>query len=81
MSNICHDSIDMEGKSVGGWRIGDSRFVEHLFTDDDVSSFSELTGDYNPLHLDHNYASTTAAGGKVVHGMLVASFISTLIGM
>ena len=31
--------------------------------------------------MDSNYASTTAAGGRVVHGMLAASFISTLVGV
>jgi 3-hydroxybutyryl-CoA dehydratase len=68
-------------KSVGGWRLGDRRTVEHLFTKEDLHAFADLTGDYNPLHMDHSYASTTAAGGQVVHGMLVVSFVSTLIGM
>jgi acyl dehydratase len=68
-------------KSVGGWRLGDRRTVEHLFTKEDLHAFADLTGDYNPLHMDYSYASTTAAGGQVVHGMLAASFISTLIGM
>lgn len=77
------DKQNIEGKeqSIGGWCVGDSRIIEHQFTESDVSSFAELTGDYNPLHIDHNYASTTSAGGQVVHGMLVASFVSTLIGM
>ena len=67
--------------SVAGWKLGDFRSVEHQFTIEDLHAFAKLTGDYNPIHMDKNYASTTAVGGQVVHGMLVASFISTLIGM
>ena len=67
--------------NVEGWCVGDSRIIEHQFTESDVSAFAELTGDYNPLHINQKYASTTASGGQVVHGMLAASFVSTLIGM
>jgi 3-oxoacyl-[acyl-carrier protein] reductase len=66
--------------SINDWKEGDSRSIVHKFTADDVKVFSELTGDKNPLHTDNNFASTTAAGGQVVHGMLAASFVSTLIG-
>lgn len=46
-----------------------------------VAAFAQLTGDYNPLHMDKAYASTTEFGERVAHGMLVASFFSTLVGM
>jgi len=67
--------------AVGGWRVGDYRTIAHEFTLDELSAFAGLTGDYNPLHVDARYAESTPAGGQVVHGMLAASFISTLIGM
>jgi len=81
MTIVDDDNIKNGDQSVGGWCVGDSRIIEHKFVEKDVVSFAELTGDYNPLHIDQNYASTTAAGGQVVHGMLAASFVSTLIGM
>jgi 3-oxoacyl-[acyl-carrier protein] reductase len=46
-----------------------------------VLTFAELTGDYNPLHLDEEFARQSAFGKPVVYGMLSASFISTMIGM
>jgi hypothetical protein len=47
----------------------------------DVDTFADLSGDKNPLHTDDTYASTTQFKQRVVHGMLTASFFSTLVGM
>jgi 3-oxoacyl-[acyl-carrier protein] reductase len=60
---------------------GDESSLQHRITAEDVAAFAALTGDYNPLHVDPDYAKTTEFGKQVVHGMLSASFISTLIGM
>lgn len=46
----------------------------------DVKRFVEMTGDDNPLHVDRDYAEQTSFRDIVVHGMLGASFISTVIG-
>ena len=67
--------------TAGGWKVGDSRTIDHVFTLDELTAFAQLTGDYNPLHLNAEYAEVTPAGGRVVHGMLAVSFVSTLIGM
>jgi len=40
----------------------------------------ELTGDNNPIHVDEQYAAGIGVGGRVVHGMLTASFVSTVVG-
>lgn len=61
--------------------VGDHASLAHAIVADDVSRFAALTGDHNPLHVDPEYARTTEFGKPVVHGMLSASFISTLIGM
>jgi len=63
------------------WSAGDSRTLTHRFTAADVERFTELTGDRNPVHVDPAYARQTALGTPVVHGMLAASFVSTLVGM
>ena len=52
-----------------------------VLTEPDVEAFARLCGDYNPLHMDSGYARQTHLGRRVVHGMLVASYVSTLIGM
>jgi 3-oxoacyl-[acyl-carrier protein] reductase len=59
---------------------GDSASLVKSITEADVRKFVELTGDDNPLHVDSDYANRTPFKEVVVHGMLGASFISTVIG-
>jgi len=51
------------------------------FTEDDVRRFIEITGDVNPLHVDDAFAAQTQFGKRVLHGMLTASILSTMVGM
>lgn len=46
----------------------------------EVARFAELSGDFNPLHFSEDFAGTTIFKGPIVHGMLTASLISTVIG-
>lgn len=54
--------------------------ISHKITKKDISDFVSLTGDDNRLHIDPEYAARTKFKKPVAHGMLGASFISTLIG-
>jgi 3-oxoacyl-[acyl-carrier protein] reductase len=63
-----------------GIKIGDTRTLKKKITELDVRKFVEITGDDNPLHVDRKYAEATSFRDIVVHGMLGASFISTVIG-
>ena len=60
--------------------VGDVRTLKKAITSEDVRRFVELTGDDNPLHVDATFAESTPFKSVVVHGMLGASFISTVIG-
>ena len=61
--------------------IGDEFSTTRTFTADDVRRYAELTGDFSPLHVSPEFAATTEFGGCVVHGLLVASLFSQLVGM
>jgi len=61
-------------------QVGDIEQIKHKITEKDIDRFVELTGDDNKLHVDETYAETTPFKKPVVHGMLSASFISTIIG-
>jgi 3-oxoacyl-[acyl-carrier protein] reductase len=60
--------------------VGDEAEVVRTVTADDVATFARLTGDDNPLHMDEAFAAATTFRKRVVHGMLTASFLSTVIG-
>jgi 3-oxoacyl-[acyl-carrier protein] reductase len=60
--------------------IGDKQTLQHVITKDDIEKFVQLTGDDNRLHVDEKFASKTSFKKPVAHGMLGASFISTIIG-
>lgn len=61
-------------------QVGDVETLTKKITEADVRKFVEMTGDDNPLHVDRAFAETTSFKDIVVHGMLGASFISTVIG-
>lgn len=70
------ESLEFEDIQIG------MEFVfEHTFTYENVWQFAELSGDYSPLHVDPAYAATTEFGKCVVHGILLASLFSQLVGM
>src|SRR3989344_447305 len=62
-------------------KIGDQFSFEHFIDEDSVNKFASLTGDFNPLHINQKYAEKTEFGGRISHGMLLASLFSTLVGM
>lgn len=62
-------------------QVGAEYFLEHLITYSDVKTFADLTGDFNPVHLDFEFALQTQFGKPIVHGMLSAAYISNVIGM
>ena len=43
--------------------------------------FGRDTGDYNPLHMSEEYASSTSFKKRVCSGMFLSSFFSRLVGM
>lgn len=62
------------------FNVGEEATFSKTFTQEDVQKFSGLSGDTNPIHLDENYARQSRFGGRIIHGMLVASLISSALG-
>ena len=60
--------------------VNDKAEFSHRITQSDIDKFVDLTGDDNKMHTDDEYASRTSFKKPVIHGMLGASFISTVIG-
>lgn len=60
--------------------VGDTATITHTITSDDIKKFVDLSGDDNRLHIDSEFARKTSFKKPVAHGMIGASFISTIIG-
>ena len=61
--------------------MGDEASVSKTISETDVYNFAGICGDFNPIHVNKESAKGARFGDRICHGMLVASFISTVIGM
>lgn len=61
-------------------KVGQTETLSRRITAEDVEAFARLSGDYNALHIDEEFAARTEFTQRVVHGFLHASLLSTLVG-
>ena len=66
--------------SLNDLNVGDTFRREYSVTDGDVQKFGEISGDFNPAHFDEAYAKGTVFKGRIAHGMLSTSYLSTVLG-
>ena len=60
-------------------RLGQQADIKRSFSEQDVNDFARLSGDFNPIHVDPEFAKTTIFGQRIVHGVLVSSLFSNLL--
>ena len=48
-------------------------------TQPDINKYAEASGDYNPIHIDEQFAAATPLGGTIAHGMLVLAYMSEML--
>ena len=61
-------------------QLNDSGSFTKTITERDVFEFADASGDFNPLHIDEEYARRSRFGKRIVHGILMAGIISTVLG-
>jgi len=61
-------------------KIGDKFSTSKQITDEVVRAFAELSGDFNPIHLDEEFAAKTRFGKRIAHGMISGALISAVLG-
>ena len=72
--------VIMLGKTIAEIKIEDSAEFSKTIAEADIYLFAGVTGDLNPAHINEEYAKNTFFKGRIAHGMLLAGFISTVIG-
>jgi 3-hydroxybutyryl-CoA dehydratase len=60
--------------------VGDCGSFTKTISESDVFAFADASGDYNPLHIDEEYARKSIFGRRIAHGILTAGIISTVLG-
>jgi 3-hydroxybutyryl-CoA dehydratase len=71
----------MIGKTIDQLRLGDAAEFTKTISESDIYVFAGVTGDFNPAHINETYAQSTFFKTRIAHGMLLAGFISAVIGM
>ncbi len=61
-------------------QVGQAAHYGRTISEADIVLFAGVSGDDNPVHLNEIYASESMFKGRIAHGMLTASYISTVIG-
>lgn len=70
----------LKGLTIQDLQLGQSASFTKTITNKDVLLFAEISGDDNPVHVDEAYAQTTMFKGRIVHGALVSSLFSKILG-
>ncbi|MCS4505581.1 (R)-specific enoyl-CoA hydratase [wastewater metagenome] len=70
----------MDGYCLEDLSEGMTARLRKTVTEADIGLFAGVTGDFNPLHVDAEYAGETPFGGRIAHGMLTAGLVSAVLG-
>ena len=75
MTTTTHQGYFLEDLSIGM-----AAEKTMIVSAEKINAFAELSGDFNPVHMDAEYAATTMFGKRIAHGALSASLISAVLG-
>ena len=70
----------MLGKTIEEIEVGDRAQFAKTISENDIYLFAGITGDFNPAHVNEEYAKNTFFKTRIAHGILTAGLISAIIG-
>jgi len=70
----------IEERTFDEIQLGEKRSFSKTISETDMYLFAGITGDFNPLHINENYAKKTIFKERIAHGILTAGLISATIG-
>ncbi|CAK0756531.1 (R)-specific enoyl-CoA hydratase [Azospirillaceae bacterium] len=80
MSNLAESLKELNGYFIEDLKVGMSAVFGKTITEGDILLYAGVSGDTNPVHINHEYAANTMFKGRIAHGMLTAGLISALLG-
>ncbi len=72
--------LENNGFTFESLHTGMSAEFSKTITETDIVNFAGISGDFNPVHINEEFAKKTRFEGRIAHGMLSAAFISTVLG-
>jgi 3-hydroxybutyryl-CoA dehydratase len=69
----------MIGKTIDQIKVGDRAEFGKTISESDIYLYAGITGDFNPAHINEEYARKTFFKTRIAHGMLAAGFISAVM--
>jgi len=72
--------LENNGFTFESLHTGMSAEFSKTITETDIVNFAGISGDFNPIHINEEFARKTRFEGRIAHGMLSAAFISTVLG-
>jgi 3-hydroxybutyryl-CoA dehydratase len=70
----------MRGKTIDEINIGDSAEFAKTVSESDIYQYAGISGDFNPAHINEDYARGTFFKTRIAHGIMSAGFISNILG-
>ena len=70
----------MTSKTIKDIKVGDIAFFFFFITEEDVQRFAQVSGDFNPVHLDDTFAKQSIFHNRIAHGGLINALFSTVLG-
>lgn len=70
----------MIGRTIDDLRVGDHAEIARAVTPENIASFIDAVGDFNPVHSDAAYAATTPFKEPIAPGIYTAGLVSAVIG-
>ncbi|MFW9982898.1 MAG: MaoC/PaaZ C-terminal domain-containing protein, partial [Candidatus Thorarchaeota archaeon] len=68
------------GKSLHEIEVGEKAESSMIVSDEHIDLYAQMSGDYNALHMDDEYASTTMFGRRIAHGPIGGALVARVIG-
>jgi len=70
----------MKGRTINEIKIGEWAEFAKTVSEHDIYEYAGISGDFNPAHVNEEYAKGTFFKTRIAHGMLSAAFISNILG-
>lgn len=71
---------NIRGYTIDELEVGQSASFTKTVTEADAYNYAGVSGDFNPAHINEEYAKRTFFKTRIAHGMISAGFISAVLG-